>query len=215
MKIITSGKRKTAVARAILTEGSGKIQINDKDYKNLQVFNKLKIEEPLRIAQKILGKTEFNIQVQVRGGGEKGQIEAARVAISRAILNFSKSKDLETAFLNYDRNLLVADARRKETYNLFVSKEGLSYCCLEHGEKLRGLDRGCRVHITNFTHSNGLGLGTNDDCCKLRSNRRSLGIIYLGISSSLLHSENPFVSSSSGNVAPVGTPAHVFRGPCR
>jgi len=122
MKIITSGKRKTAVARAILTEGSGKIQINDKDHKNLQVFNELKIEEPLRIAQKILGKTEFNIQVQVRGGGEKGQIEAARVAISRAILNFSKSKDLETAFLNYDRNLLVADARRKETYKPGDSK---------------------------------------------------------------------------------------------
>ena len=122
MKIITSGKRKTAVARAILTEGSGKIQINDKDHKNLQVFNELKIEEPLRIAQKILGKTEFNIQVQVRGGGEKGQIEAARVAISRAILKFSKSKDLETAFLNYDRNLLVADARRKETYKPGDSK---------------------------------------------------------------------------------------------
>ncbi|MBU2104276.1 MAG: 30S ribosomal protein S9 [Nanoarchaeota archaeon] len=122
MKIIASGKRKTAIARAILTEGSGNIRINNKDYKHLQVFNKLKIEEPLRITQKILGKIEFDIHVQVRGGGEKGQIEAARVAISRAILNFSKSKDLETAFLNYDRNLLVADARRKETYKPGDSK---------------------------------------------------------------------------------------------
>ena len=43
MKIITSGKRKTSVAKAILTEGDGKIKINKKDYKNLQIFDKLKI----------------------------------------------------------------------------------------------------------------------------------------------------------------------------
>ncbi len=102
-KIITSGKRKSAVARAVLTEGNGDITINKKDYKRLQMFDRLKIEEPLRIAEKILGKNNFNIEISVSGGGEKGQIEAARIALAKAIIEFSNSKDLERAFLEYDR----------------------------------------------------------------------------------------------------------------
>jgi small subunit ribosomal protein S9 len=122
MKIITSGKRKSAVARAVLTEGNGKVTINKKDYQTLQVFDKLRIEEPLRIAKEILGNIEFNIQVNVRGGGEKGQIEAAKVALSRALVEASKSKALHEAYMAYDRNLLVADVRRKEAYKPGDSK---------------------------------------------------------------------------------------------
>ena len=115
-KIITSGKRKTSIARAILIEGSGKVNINKKDYNTLHLFDKLKIEEPIRIAEKILGKINFDVLIVVKGGGEKSQIEAARVALSKAIVEFSNSKELINAFLNYDRNLLVADVRRKEAY---------------------------------------------------------------------------------------------------
>jgi small subunit ribosomal protein S9 len=114
MKIVVSGKRKTAVARAVLTEGDGKITINKKDYKNLQRLDKLKIEEPLRIAENILGKLKFDVAISVRGGGEKGQIEASRVALARAIVDFVKKKELTEAFLEYDRNMLIADVRRKE-----------------------------------------------------------------------------------------------------
>jgi len=121
-KIIASGKRKTAIARAILTEGSGKISINKKDYKNLQIFDKLKIEEPLRIAEKILGKLNFDVDIYVRGGGEKGQIEAARLALAKAITKFANSEVLTKAYLDYDRNLLVADVRRKEAYKPGDSK---------------------------------------------------------------------------------------------
>ncbi len=121
-KIITSGKRKSAVARAVVTEGSGKITINKKPYENLQRFDRLKIEEPLRIAKDILGKINFNISVNVRGGGSKSQIEAARLALARAIVNFTKNKDLEKAFLTYDKFLLVADVRRKEAYKPGDSK---------------------------------------------------------------------------------------------
>ena len=121
-KIITSGKRKTAVARAVTTEGNGKITINGKPYEILQIFDRLKIEEPIRIAKNILGKTDFNIEVKVKGGGEKGQIEAARVSIARAMIEFTGSKELEKAFLDYDRNLLVADVRRKEAYKPGDSK---------------------------------------------------------------------------------------------
>jgi len=122
MKIITSGKRKRAIARAILTEGSGDIKINNRNHKNLQIFDKLKIEEPIRIAQKILGKLNFDIEIEVVGGGEKSQIEAARIALAKGIIKFTKSKELEKAFLAYDRNLLVADVRRKEAYKPGDSK---------------------------------------------------------------------------------------------
>ncbi len=121
-KIIASGKRKRAIARAVLVEGSGKININKKDYKNLRMFDRLKIEEPIRIAEKILGKINFDVSINIKGGGEKGQIEAARLALAKTIIEFSKSKELEKAFLDYDRNLLIADIRRKEAYKPGDSK---------------------------------------------------------------------------------------------
>ena len=121
-KIIASGKRKTAVARAVLIEGSGKIRVNKKDYKNLQMFDKLKIEEPLRIAEKILGKLNFDVSINVKGGGEKGQIEAARLALARVIVKFANNEQLVKAYLDYDKNLLIADIRRKEAYKPGDSK---------------------------------------------------------------------------------------------
>ncbi len=121
-KIISSGKRKRAVARAIVEEGEGKVYLKGQDYKTLHLFDKLKIEEPLRIAEKIFGKLNFNVSIEVVGGGKKGQIEAARVALSKGIVAFTKSNELEKAFLGYDRNLLVADVRRKESYKPGDSK---------------------------------------------------------------------------------------------
>lgn len=114
IKIVTSGKRKRAVARAVITEGNGDITINEKSYKNLSMIDRLKIEEPIRIAQKILGKINFDVKINVHGGGEKGQIESSRLALAKAISKFANSDELTDAFLEYDRNLLVADVRRKE-----------------------------------------------------------------------------------------------------
>lgn len=121
-RLITSGKRKTSVARAVTIEGSGKITINRKPYASLQMFDRLKIEEPLRIAENILGKPGFDVSISVKGGGEKSQIEASRLALARAIVAFTKNKELEKAYLDYDRNLLVADVRRKEAYKPGDSK---------------------------------------------------------------------------------------------
>jgi len=115
-EIVASGKRKTAVARAIITSGKGKITLNGKDYSTLQMFDRLKIQEPLRIAEAILGKRDFNASIVAKGGGEKGQVEASRLALARAIVKFSKSKELEKAYSEYDGGLLVADVRRKEQY---------------------------------------------------------------------------------------------------
>ena len=114
-RIISSGKRKRAVARAVFSEGTGRVFVNEKDYKLFHFFDKLKIEEPLRIAEKVLGKLNFDAWIGVKGGGSKGQIEAARVALAKGIVAYSKSNELEKAYLEYDRNFLVADVRRKET----------------------------------------------------------------------------------------------------
>jgi len=120
--LITSGKRKEAVARAILIEGSGKVKINKKNYESLEFLDKLRIEEPIRIAKKIIGDLNFDVDVTVRGGGANGQIESARLALAKAIVEFSGSKELEKAYLKYDRTLLVADIRRKEAYKPGDSK---------------------------------------------------------------------------------------------
>ncbi|MEM3091201.1 MAG: 30S ribosomal protein S9 [Candidatus Pacearchaeota archaeon] len=120
--VVTSGKRKMAIARAIAKAGSGNITINKKPYKNLHFIDKLKIEEPLKIAKDIIGDLNFDVLINVRGGGEKSQIEASRIALSRAIVEYSKNKEVKKAFLDYDRNLLVADVRRKEAYKPGDSK---------------------------------------------------------------------------------------------
>jgi len=120
--IIVSGKRKRAIARARIKEGSGIIKINKKDYKNLYNLNRLRIEEPLRIAKDILGKLNFDVNISVTGGGEKSQIEASRLSLAKAIKKFTNSEKITKAFLDYDRNLLVADVRRKEAYKPNDSK---------------------------------------------------------------------------------------------
>ncbi|MBU4308193.1 MAG: 30S ribosomal protein S9 [Nanoarchaeota archaeon] len=122
MRIIKSGKRKRAVAKAILKEGSGKVMINKKPFEKLHLFDKLKIAEPLELAKSVLNTLTFDAEISVRGGGEKSQVEAARVALSRAIIAFTGSKELNELFVAYDRNLLVADVRRKEAYKPGDSK---------------------------------------------------------------------------------------------
>lgn len=121
-KIIVSGKRKTAVARAMITGGSGKITINGKEISSLNIFDKLQMQEPIKIAESVLGKIDFDVKIKVNGGGEKGQVDSARLALARAIIEFTKSKELSEAFMNYDRNLLIADVRRKEAYKPGDSK---------------------------------------------------------------------------------------------
>lgn len=121
-KIIVSGKRKRAVAKARITEGTGKVSINKKSYTTLSLFDRLKIEEPLRIAEKALGKLNFDVEINVKGGGEKSQIEAARLSLAKAIIAFTNSKELAKMFTSYDRTLLVADIRRKEAYKPGDSK---------------------------------------------------------------------------------------------
>ncbi len=120
--LIVSGKRKSSIAKAIITPGSGKITINNVPYQILYEFHRLAIEEPLMIAKKTLKNVEFDIKVRVQGGGREGQIEAARLAIAKALVQKTKSEALKKALSKYDKYILVADVRRKEAYKPGDSK---------------------------------------------------------------------------------------------
>jgi len=120
--IITSGKRKTAIAKASIKEGTGKVLINNKIIEAFPMLQQLELKEPLIIAEKILGKLSFDISVNVASGGMASRIEASRLAIARAIVEFTKDDKIRVAFASYDRNMLVADTRRKEAYKPGDSK---------------------------------------------------------------------------------------------
>src|SRR3989344_1860659 len=120
--IIINGKRKTSIAKAKVTEGSGKVTINKVPYHLLNNFHKLSIEEPLRIARRNIKEMNFDIDVKVTGGGREGQIDAARLAVAKALVVRIKSPTLKKELEQYDRHLLVADVRRKEAYKPDDSK---------------------------------------------------------------------------------------------
>jgi len=114
MKIIQmSGKRKRAIARAALKNGKGNIRINNQMLESFEPkFARMKIMEPLILAGDLVKKVD--IDINVAGGGIISQAEAVRLAIARALVEYSKSSSLKESFLKYDRHLLVADTRRKE-----------------------------------------------------------------------------------------------------
>ncbi len=115
MKIIqTSGKRKTAVARATLKEGTGRIRINKNALEIIEPeMAKMKLMEPIMLAEDVASKVD--IDVNVEGGGFMGQAEAARIAIGKALLEFSGDSKLQEKFFEYDRSMIKGDHRRKET----------------------------------------------------------------------------------------------------
>jgi small subunit ribosomal protein S9 len=79
------GRRKEAVTRVFLTKGDGKITINDKDYKTYfpLVYLQNQVEAPFKTLE---AADKFDVVVNAQGGGVKGQAEAVKLGISRALL---------------------------------------------------------------------------------------------------------------------------------
>ena len=110
----TSGKRKTAIARATVQKGKGLIRINKKPVELYEPeIARWKILEPIKLAEKHIDK--INIDVNVAGGGFMSQANAVRTAIARGLVEFTADPSLKLAFLDHDRSLLVNDSRRKES----------------------------------------------------------------------------------------------------
>src|ERR1051325_4191561 len=109
----TSGKRKTAVARAAVVKGTGRVRVNLIPLEIVEPkLARLKMEEPILIAGKKAEK--LDIAVDVRGGGIYGQADAVRTAIARGIIDYTQDPELKEQYLAYDRTLLVNDTRVKE-----------------------------------------------------------------------------------------------------
>jgi small subunit ribosomal protein S9 len=112
--LVVSGKRKTAVARAIVKPGAGRIRINRTP---LEIYEpeiaREKIMEPLLQAGEDVWK-QLDMDIKTSGGGFMGQAEAARVTVANALLKWTKSSHLRTVFTEYDRTMIVGDSRSKE-----------------------------------------------------------------------------------------------------
>lgn len=127
--IISVGKRKTAIARAYIRPGQGRVRVNGVPVEIWPVeVARLKMMEPLIIAGDAVVKL-VDIDVNVRGGGFMGQADAVRMAIARGLVDFFDkcvpSKDncehskaiaqkLKNLFMEYDRTMLAGDQRRTE-----------------------------------------------------------------------------------------------------
>ncbi|GAC1425894.1 MAG: 30S ribosomal protein S9 [Chitinophagaceae bacterium] len=79
------GRRKAAVTRVFITKGEGKVTINDKDYKTYfpLVYLQNQVELPLKTIE---ASDKFDVVINATGGGVKGQAEAAKLGIARALL---------------------------------------------------------------------------------------------------------------------------------
>ncbi|MGC9059493.1 MAG: 30S ribosomal protein S9 [Candidatus Aenigmatarchaeota archaeon] len=114
--VLEVGKRRLAIARALIKEGTGKIFINSKP---LELWGtdilRLWIREPLILAGDL--SKNIDIYVNVRSGGLVGQAEAIRQAIAKGLIRYTKDKKLKQKFIEYDRNLLVYDPRRNEPHH--------------------------------------------------------------------------------------------------
>ncbi len=111
--ILTSGKRKSAIAHATIKSGKGLVHVNNKLLSTvIPKLVRLRLEEPLLIAGNLAH--EVDITIHVHGGGVSGQTDAIRLAIARGLAAYSGSAVLKQAYLDYDRLLLVADIRKKE-----------------------------------------------------------------------------------------------------
>ena len=116
----TSGKRKTAIARATVRKGKGRIRVNSAPIEILEpALARRKAVEPVQIAEAMNRIADVDIAIDVDGGGIMGQVDAIRTAIARGLVQYNggaegEDEELRDTFLRFDRSLLVNDPRRKE-----------------------------------------------------------------------------------------------------
>jgi len=115
-----SGKRKTAIARATVRKGNGRVRINSKPIHIIEPeLARRKALEPVQIAEAMNRLADVDVAVDVQGGGQMGQVDAIRTAIARGLVKWNggaegDDEELRDEYLRFDRSLLVNDPRRKE-----------------------------------------------------------------------------------------------------
>ena len=130
VKVInTSGKRKTAIARATFRSGKGRVRINRKPVEYYQPeLARLKIMEPLELAGNRINR--IDVSVNVEGGGVMGQAEASRTAIARGLMKEKLGKQVKPSGKNDEQESEVGiilspgdnDSSKKSDYSSVKSK---------------------------------------------------------------------------------------------
>lgn len=108
-EIVATGRRKTAVSSVRLRPGSGRVEVNGRDF---NVYFPLEIQRETVLApfEKLGGNGKFDMIIRVKGGGIEGQVIATRLGVARALLR-------ENENLHHDfkvQGFLTRDSRRRE-----------------------------------------------------------------------------------------------------
>lgn len=113
VKVFT-GKRKRAIARVIVREGTGRVKINGIP---LEIYQpeaaRMRIIQTLMLAGN--AAKNYDMEIYVKGGGFMGRAEAASVGIARALVNVTRSSRIMNIYKSFDRHLLAGDPRRPES----------------------------------------------------------------------------------------------------
>lgn len=112
--LLSTGKRKTSIARVLIREGTGRVMVNNIPIQLYQPWiAREKIMEPLYLAGEDV-TSKIDIDAKVGGGGFMSQAEAVRMGIARGLVKWTKSETLRDIYLKYDRSMLAGDSRRTE-----------------------------------------------------------------------------------------------------
>lgn len=111
--VITKGRRKASMSRAIIKEGKGRITINKDSIDSIQNnYFKQFLSGPLMFLGNKASK--IDVKIQVSGGGKMGRLQAARTALARGLVEYFEDENLKELMEKQDRYLLGDDIRRVE-----------------------------------------------------------------------------------------------------
>jgi len=112
--VVSVGKRKTAIARAVIKHGIGRFRVNGIPIEIWPIeLSRMKMIEPYLLLAPELRNT-IDIEVSVEGGGYMAQAYAVRIAVARGIVAYFGFQALKDFFKEYDRTMLTGDPRRTE-----------------------------------------------------------------------------------------------------
>jgi small subunit ribosomal protein S9 len=108
------GKRKTSKARVVVSEGKGRIRVNNTP---IHLYEPIMAREKIMEAVMLAGEAAngVDISAKVHGGGYMSQAEAVRMGIAQGLVKWTRSKRLRSTYQEYDRTMLAGDGRRKES----------------------------------------------------------------------------------------------------
>ncbi|MFW9962104.1 MAG: 30S ribosomal protein S9 [Candidatus Sifarchaeia archaeon] len=111
--VVSTGKRKTSLAKATIRDGTGRIRINGQPLEIQQPeLARMRIMEPLILFGE--GWKRYDIRVRSKGGGFMSQADAVRMAIATGLFRMSQDFEARSKMIEHDRTMLVGDPRRTE-----------------------------------------------------------------------------------------------------